>query len=103
MSPAYDWEVAFHIENGGFVDAPEQFAFEAPEAGYAPDYAVHMRAALGSDWKVHVERKVYFVFGEPRRHGRLSFRTDGNSRYIFCEYVSNDKGGRNLETANPEK
>ena len=97
MSPSYDWNVGFHIENGGFVDAPEQFAFEAPESGYVPDYTVDMRAALGSGWKVNVERTVYFVVGQPKRYGRLTFRTDGNSRYIFLYYVINRSGSRNLE------
>jgi hypothetical protein len=97
MSPSYDWQVGFRMENGGFLETPEQFAFEAPESGYLPDYTVDMRAALGSAWKVNVERTVYFVFGDPRKYGRLSFRTDGNSRYVFLDYVINYAGGRNLE------
>jgi hypothetical protein len=98
MSPSYDWKVAFHIDDGGFVDAPPQFAFEAPESGYVRDYTVDMRAALGSAWKVNIERTVYFVFGQPKKYGRLTFRTDGNSRYVFLDYVINRAGGRNLET-----
>ena len=103
MSPSYDWKVGFRIEDGGFVDTPEQFAFEAPESGYLPDYTVDMQASLGSDWKVNVERTVYFVFGSPRKYGRLTFRTDGNSRYIFLDYVINRAGGRNLEAQPPSE
>jgi Carboxypeptidase regulatory-like domain len=97
MSPPYNWHVAFHIENGGFIDAADQFAFNAPEAGYAPDYTIDMPATLGSEWKVHVERTLYFTFGEPKRYGRLNLRTNGNSRYIFLDYVINRAGDRNLE------
>jgi hypothetical protein len=100
MSPSYNWKVGFRIENGGFVDAPEQFGFEAPDSGYLPDYTVDMQASLGSDWKVNVERTVYFVFGTPRKYGHLTFRTDGNSRYIFLDYVVNLAGSRNLEPPN---
>ena len=97
MSPPYDWHVAFHIENGGFIDSPNQFAFDAPETGYAPDYTIDMPATLDSEWKVHVERTLYFTFGEPKRYGRLNLRTNGNSRYIFLDYVINRSGSRNLE------
>jgi hypothetical protein len=99
MSPSYDWNVGLRIEDGGFADAPEQFAFEAPENGYMPNYTVDMRSALGPNWKVHVERSVYFAFGEPKKYGRLTFRTDGGSRYIFLDYVINQSGSRNLEGA----
>jgi|SRR5882724_916092 len=103
MSPPYNWQVAFHIENGGFVDAPDQFAFDAPETGYTPDYTINMPATLDSEWKVHVERTLYFTFGEPKRYGRLNLRTNGNSRYIFLDYVINRAGGRNLEAQPPSE
>jgi hypothetical protein len=103
MSPPYDWKVKLIIESGGFVDAPDQFAFAAPEIGYAPEYTIDMRANLASQWRVSVERTLYFVFGNPRKYGRLSLRTDGNSRYIFVDYVINREGGRNLEAQSLSK
>jgi len=99
ISPHYDWKVELTIANGGFSDAPEEFAFEAPETGYNPSLAVDMPASRGNNWNVSAEKTLYFTFGEPKRYGRLHFRTDGNSRYVFIDYVFNPSGSRNLEEA----
>ena len=56
-----------------------------------------MPAAAGDAWKVSAQKTLYFVFGEPKKYGRLNFRTDGNSRYVFISYVVNPSGSRNLE------
>lgn len=101
MSPAYDWKVTFRLASGGFVETHEDFAFEAPEAGYEEEYIVDMAAASGKNWKVFAERTMYFAFGEPKRYGRVAMRTDGNSRYIFLDYIINRSGSRDLEAASP--
>jgi hypothetical protein len=102
MSPHYDWKVVFSIPNGGFVEAHEEFAFEAPETVYNEPFEVNMPASAGDAWRVSAEKTLYFAFGEPKKYGRLNFRTDGNSRYVFLEYVLNPSGSRNLEeAANP--
>jgi hypothetical protein len=97
MLPHYDWKVVFSIPNGGFLDAPAEFAFEAPESGYKENFEVSMSANAGDAWKVSAEGTRYFTFGEPKKYGRLNFRTNGNSRYVFIDYVLNPSGSRNLE------
>jgi hypothetical protein len=96
MSPHYDWKVALTIPDGGFVETPEEFAFEAPETGYLPSFEINM-PSTASDWRVSAEKTLYFIYGEPKKYGRLQLRTDGNSRYVFIEYVLNPSGSRNLE------
>src|SRR5207248_8222278 len=45
MVPHYDWKVALTINGGGgFVEAPQEFAFEAPEAAYNPLFTIDMSA-----------------------------------------------------------
>jgi len=99
LLPHYHWNVTFAIPDGGLVEATEQFAFEAPEAGYKPSFEFNMPADAGDGWKIEVEKTFYFSYGQPRRYGRLNFRTDGHSRYIFINYVLNPSGSRNLEEA----
>jgi hypothetical protein len=60
MSPAYDWKVVFTLHGGGFTEAPDEFAFEAPENGYNEQHTVDMPANLGTRWKVSAERTLYF-------------------------------------------
>lgn len=99
MSPPYNWKVILSIAGGGFVETHEDFAFEAPEAGYEETYMIDMNPALLTEWRVSAEHSLYFTFGEPKKYGRMSLRTDGGSRYIFLDYVINQSGSRNLESA----
>jgi hypothetical protein len=97
VSPHYGWKVELTLAGGGFADAPEEFAFEAPETTYSPSFAIDMAANRGNSWNVSAEKTLYFMFGEPQRYGRLTLRTAGNSRYVFIDYVLNPSGSRNLE------
>ena len=81
------------------MEAPTEFAFEAPEAVYSQPFEVNMRASARDAWRVSAEKTLYFAFGQPRKYGRLHFRTDGASRYVFIDYVLNPSGSRNLEEA----
>jgi hypothetical protein len=99
MSPPYDWKVVLTLPRGGFIDAIGEFPFEAPETGYEQSYTIDMLADSGTGWKVSAERILYFTFGEPKKFGRLNVRTDGNSRYVFVDYLINPTGGRSLEDA----
>ena len=103
LSPHYDWKVSFLISNGGFVEAPAEFAFEAPEAVYSQPFEVNMSAKAGDAWSASAEKTLYFAFGEPRKYGRLHFRTDGASRFVFLDYVFNPSGSKNLEEASPDR
>ena len=44
-------------------------------------------------------RPLRIEYGNPKKYGRLNLRTDGNSRYVFIDYVLNPSGSRNLEEA----
>ena len=97
MSPHYDWKVSLSIPDGGFVEAHEEFPFEAPETVYEPTFEINMPASLGDAWKVSVEKTLYFTYGNPKKYGRLNLRTNGASRYVFIDYFVNPSGSRNLE------
>lgn len=92
----YDWRFSMTIPDGGFVEQNDEFGFEAPETGYrtALDYQQHAENGAKG---VFVEGKMYFVFGTPKRYGRLHFETGGDSRRVSIEYVLNPTGSRNLE------
>lgn len=100
MSPSYDWKVTLALTDGGFVESVEEFAFEAPDAGYTPSFAIDMAASAKDIWKVSTQATLYFSYGSPKKYGRLTLRTEGNSRYIFIDYVVNPSGSRNLEQGN---
>jgi len=97
MSPRYDWKIALIIPGGGFVEAHDKFAFEAPETVYELRFEINMPANLGSAWKVFGEKTLYFVYGNPKKYGRLNLRTDGDSLYVLINYVFNPSGLRNVE------
>jgi hypothetical protein len=101
MSPPYDWKVKLTIADGGFVESAEEFPFNAPDARYTPSFEIDMLASATDKWKVSGERTLYFSYGAPVKYGHLSLRTDGNSRYIFIDYVLNPSGSRNLEDGPP--
>jgi len=97
MSPRYDWKIALIIPGGGFVEAHEEFGFEAPATVYELRFEINMPANLGSAWKVFGEKTLYFVYGNPKKYGRLNLRTDGDSLYVLINYVFNPSGLRNVE------
>ena len=99
LSPHYDWKVLFTISGGGFIEAPTEFAFQAPEAVYSQPFEVNMPASAKDAWRVSAEKTLYFAFSQQRKYGRLHFRTDGASRYVFIDYAFNPSGSKNLEEA----
>ena len=97
VSPHYDWKAVLKMAGGGFVDAPDEFAFEAPEAGYQGSLEFAM-PATSATWNATIEKNIYFEYGTPPKYGRLHFQTSANSRYVFISYVLNPSGSRNLES-----
>ena len=98
MSPHYDWKAALRISSGGFADAPEKFAFEAPKNGYKESIELVMPADAAT-WNVGIEKDLYFLYGNPPKYGLLHFQTYANSQYVFITYVVNPSGSRNLESS----
>jgi hypothetical protein len=99
LVPHYDWKVTLRLVGGGFVPAPEQFAFEAPETVYEQPIVFEQRADAGPVWHISAERTTYFAFGDPPKYGRIHFRTDAASSHVFLDYVINPSGSRILEEA----
>lgn len=94
----YDWRIMVGIASGGFVECQDILPFTAPEDGYVSSVDLHMSPDLGTQWSVGVERNYYFRFGTPPRYGRLTLRTNGDSKVVFLDYFLNPKpGSRNLE------
>src|SRR5207244_11293107 len=83
LSPHYDWKVLFTISDGGFIEAPTEFAFEAPEAVYSQPFEVNMPASARDAWKVSAEKTLYFAFGQLIKYGGLHFRTVGARRNVL--------------------
>jgi hypothetical protein len=96
-SPPYDWKIQLTMSGGGFIEAPEEFAFEAPETGYSPIFELIEKSENVGAWKVSADQSLYFKLDKPDRYGRMKIRTDGNSRYVFIDYFFNPSGSRNLE------
>lgn len=93
----YDWRVQVKINDGGLKEHKDVFPFEAPESGYVAEYDESLHAINGASPGVSVDKEFYFYFGEPRKYGRMHFRTDGHRPLIFIDYWLNPSGSRNLE------
>jgi len=93
--PHYDWKITLAITGGGLVESQNAVG-PAPEKGYESRYSVDMQAA-SKDWSVSTSKTLFFVTPQPMRYGRLTFRTKGDSRYVFIDYVVNLSGGRELD------
>ena len=92
-----DWRVKLTMRQGGIVETLEEFPFEAPGAGYLPQWEIEFTRQLSSTWKASIEKQFYFYCGNPEKYGRLSLSTTdlGDGCYIHC-WV-NPSGSRNLE------
>ncbi len=93
----YDWKLIIRVPDGGITSANEEFAFSAPESGYAPSLEINMPKNLGKDWKSSVEQQAYLVFGKPPRYARMNFRMSGIGENFYMDYWLNPSGSRNLE------
>jgi hypothetical protein len=93
----YQWRVRIRINSGGLAEHKDAFPFEAPESGYVTEYDATLRPSDGASADVTVNKEFYFYFGQPRKYGRLHFRTDGDRPYVFINYWLNPSGSRSLE------
>jgi len=92
----YDWHCVVSIPGGGAVTNNEEFAFEAPENGYAPSLEIAMPADR-PDWRDDVDLKFYYRLADGR-YGRMTFSMVAFGHH-FCmiDSVLNPSGSRNLE------
>ncbi len=95
----YDWRCVVSFPGGGAVTNNEEFAFEAPENGYAPSLEIAMPADR-PDWQDAVDLKFYYRLADGS-YGRMTFSMVAFGHH-FCmiDSVLNPTGSRNLEPSN---
>ena len=93
----FDWKVVVSVPGGGLQGTREEFPFTAPENGYVEELEINAPASLGEKWTISTEQQVYVVFGNPKKYGRMTFRTKANGQHFFMDYWLNPSGSRNLE------
>ena len=92
----YDWHCVVTIPGGGVVPTDEEFAFQAPEKGYAPTNGIAMPADR-TDWTSDVDLKFYYRLADGR-YGRMTFSMiAGGQHFCMIDSVLNPSGSRNLE------
>jgi hypothetical protein len=95
----YDWRCVVTIPGGGVVPTDEEFAFQAPENGYALTNEIAMPADR-PDWTSDVDLKFYYRLADGR-YGRMTFSMiAGGQHFCLIDSVLNPSGSRNLEPAN---
>jgi hypothetical protein len=98
----YPWRCRISIPGGGLVEREEQFAFEAPPAGYRESDEVVMEPN-DTKWKKRF-KKDYFAKLPDGTYARFQFEfTSGGEHFFMVESYLNPKpGSHNLEY-DPEK
>ena len=95
----YDWHCLVTIPSGGLVLSDEEFAFLAPENGYALTNEIVMPADR-PDWRNDVDLKFFYRLANGR-YGRMTFSMiAGGDHFCMIDSVLNPSGSRNLEPAN---
>jgi hypothetical protein len=95
----YDWHCLVTIPSGGLVLSDEEFAFLAPENGYALTNEIVMPADR-PDWRNDVDLKFFYRLANGR-YGRMTFSMiAGGDHFCMIDSVLNPSGSRNLEPTN---
>lgn len=61
-SQPYDWKARVSISGGGLVERVGEYAFEAPETGYAPAFETGMQKNAGN-WRDGFQREFFAKLG----------------------------------------
>jgi hypothetical protein len=93
----YDWRCRISVPEGGLIPRQEEFAFEAPEAGYEAFDEINMPQDA-QRWRGDVT-KEYFLKVRGDRYARIKFRiaTGQNQFASITSYLNPQPGSRNLE------
>jgi hypothetical protein len=95
----YDWHCVVTIPGGGMAPINEEFAFLAPESGYALTNEIAMPADR-TNWTSDVDLKFYYRLADGR-YGRMTLSMiAGGQHFCMIDSVLNPSGSRNLEPAN---
>lgn len=95
---AAEWSLTMKIQDGGFAEQNDEFAFEAPEADYQPAIDLHFSSGT-TNWTPHLVKTYYIKFGQPVKYGWVRVETDISQESVFLQYAFNPSGSRNLEPA----
>ena len=94
----YDWRCVVTVPGGGAVTNSEDFAFQAPDGGYASSLEIAMPADR-LDWKDDVDLRFFYRLADGR-YGRMTFSmVAGGQHFCMIDSVLNPSGSRNLEPA----
>lgn len=92
----YDWRCLITVPGGGVVPTDEEFAFLAPENGYALTNEIAMPADR-TNWTSDVDLKFYYRLADGR-YGKMKFSMiAGGQHFCMIDSVLNPSGSRNLE------
>ena len=92
----HDWHCRISVLNGGLVEAPDEFAFTAPEQGYRPFDEITMLSSQ-QDWS-YAPQKRYFVKLPSGLYAFIQFKMMAAGDHVFkLESFLNPSGSRNLE------
>jgi preprotein translocase subunit SecG len=95
----YDWRCVITMPGGGIVPVNEEFAFQAPQNGYALTNEIAMPAD-STNWTSQVDLKFFYRLADGH-YGRMKFSMiAGGQHFCMIESVLNPTGSRNLEPAN---
>ena len=93
----FDWRFRFTAPNGGLIERPDRFAFQAPGQGYQASIEINMPASLRENWRYTLE-KSYFIKMQNSQYARADLRIySGHDNSLVVECFVNPTGSRNLE------
>ena len=96
---AFPWTISLSMSEGGLVETAEQFAFQAPENGYASTAVMDMTNTDRKVWRGDMTRSFYFYLPSTNIYGRITVIAS-SSLPLVLDYSYNPKlGSRMLEPA----
>jgi len=93
---ATNWSLTMRINDGGFIEHEDEFAFNAPQSGYQPVANFDFQKGQ-TNWTEFIRKRYYIKFGTPPVYGQLEMETSIERSGVTLYWVINPDGSRNLE------
>ena len=93
----YDWSFKITPIDGGILETTDEFMYQAPDNGYAPEYEFQLKAS-DTNW-THRVKKDFYVRSRGR-YGRINVEVIAryqNEGVFSVGYAVNPAGSRNLQ------